>query len=78
MYYHGKGLKQDYFKAKELFEKAVTQSHVSAQFNLGVMYLNGKGVKQDKIVAKSWYGKACDNLDQQSCDAYKLLNEQGY
>ena len=42
------------------------------------MYLNGKGVKQDKRVAKSWYGRDCDNRDQESCDNYKKLNEQGY
>jgi TPR repeat protein len=78
MYGFGKGVKQDYFKAKEWYEKAANQGHASAQYNLGNMYSNGNGVKQDKRVAKQWFGKACDGGNQNGCYNYKILNQQGY
>ena len=78
MYYSGKGVRQDYKKAFEWFEKAASQVDPSAQFNLGVMYNNGEGVRQDKSIAKEWFGKACDNGKQKGCDAYRELNEAGY
>ncbi len=78
MYHNGKGVKQDYFKAKEWYEKAAHQGQGGAQYNLGVMYHNGHGVKQDKRIAKQWFGKACDGGDQMGCDNYKILNQQGY
>ena len=78
MYENGYGVKQDYLKAKEWWEKAAAQGYLDAQFNLGVMYDNGFGVKQDKKVAKKWYGEACDGGDQGGCDNYKKLNQQGY
>ena len=58
MYYHGKGVEQDYFKAREWYEKAVKQENADAKLNLSVMYYHGKGVKQDYSKAKDWYEKA--------------------
>ena len=78
MYYNGQGLKQDYKKAFEWFEKAATQGVANAQYNLGIMYDNGEGVRQDKKRAKEWFGKACDGGYQKGCDKYKILNQQGY
>ncbi|MGO2758855.1 tetratricopeptide repeat protein [Psychrobacter sp.] len=78
MYYGGEGVRQDYQKALELYQLAANQGDVDAQYNLGYMYDNGKGIRQNKASAKEWFGKACDNGDQSSCDAYEMLNEDGY
>lgn len=76
-YYYGRGVRQDYVKAREWFEKAAAQGYADAQYILGVMYANGEGVRQNKTTAKEWYGKVCDNGDQDGCDAYRKLNEAG-
>ena len=78
MYYHGEGVKQDYLKAKELWEKAAVKGNAEAKNNIGVLYKQGNGVKQDYKKAKEWYGKACDGGHQLGCDNYKRLNQQGY
>mgnify|MGYP000370201989 CR=1 FL=1 len=36
-YYNGNGVKKDYLKAKELWEKAADQGNVDAQMNLGIL-----------------------------------------
>ena len=74
MYYLGNGVRQDYQKARQWYEKAAVQGNSSAQFCLGLMYETGKGVRQDPATAKEWYGKACDNGNQNGCDAYARLN----
>ena len=58
MYSEGQGVKQDYYKAAECFQKAAEQGHAEAQYNLGLMYYRGKGVKQDYFKAIEWYQKA--------------------
>ena len=78
MYDNGYGVKQDYKKAFEWYEKAANQGYAKAQFNLGLMYVKGEGVRQDYKRAKEWFGKACDGGYQEGCDAYKILNQEGY
>lgn len=78
MYYSGEGIKQDYKKAKEWYEKATKQGHIKAQYNLGVMYYSGEGVKQNYKKAKELFGIACDGGFQSGCKNYKILNQQGY
>lgn len=78
MYRNGEGVKHDYKKAVEWYEKAANQGFIDAQFNLGSMYFNGQGVRQDKKVAKEWFGKVCDSGDQEGCHNYKILNQQGF
>ena len=75
MYANGQGVKQDYAKAVELYQKAAEQGDASAQYNLGIMYKNGLGVKQNYTKAKEYFGLACDNKDQDGCDMYKKLNQ---
>lgn len=53
---------------------AAEQGDPAAQFSLGVMYANGQGVRQNLATAKEWYGRACDNGNQDGCDAYARLN----
>ena len=77
MYFNGKGVRQDYYKARELYKKACDMKYADACNNLGVLYFYGQGVKQNRSIAKQYYGKACDLGSQMGCDSYKLLNNQG-
>ena len=76
MYDNGKGVKQDYFKAVELFRKACNGGESMGCNNLGVMYEDGKGVKQDYFKAKELFGKACDMKEAKGCENYARLNEE--
>ncbi len=67
----------DYETAFNLFRKAAEQGEAGAQYYLGLMYYNGYGVRQDKSKAKNLYGVACDGGVQESCNNYRILNEQG-
>lgn len=74
----GYGVRQDYFKAKELYEKACNDGVASGCYNLGTMYNNGNGVRQDYFKAKEFFGKACDLKNEFGCKTYAELNQQGY
>jgi len=78
MYAHGLGVRQHDAQAAQWFRKAAEQGVANAQYNLGLMYAYGQGVRQNYKSAKEWLGKACDNGLQQSCDAYRELNQAGY
>nr|WP_314240039.1 tetratricopeptide repeat protein [uncultured Campylobacter sp.] len=78
LYQNGKGVRQNYKKAKELYTRACDAGDANGCHNLGVFYVNGKGVKQDKRVAKEYFCKTCDMGEQSGCDKYKILNEQGW
>ena len=55
LYYNGRGVPQNYAKAREWFEKAATHGHARAQVNLGLLYANGQGVPQDYKTAEYWF-----------------------
>ena len=78
MYEEGKGVKQDYLKAAELYKKACDGGNARGCGWLGMMHEEGEGVKQNKSKAKELYGKACDMKLQLVCEQYKRLNEAGY
>ena len=78
LYYYGQGVRQDYAQARRWWEKAAAQGDAMAQFFLGEIYANGEGVQQDKWVAKEWFEKACDTGDQDGCDKYQELEDEGY
>jgi len=59
-YYNGEGVRQDYAKAKEWYEKAANQGVAESQYNLGLMYNNANGVSQDYSKAREWYLKAAN------------------
>ena len=75
LYDTGDGVKQDYTKARQWYEKAAAQEYVNAQGMLGVMYELGVGVERNITTAKEWFKRACDNGDQRGCDAYSRLNK---
>ena len=74
MYAEGTGVRQDYAKAREWYQKAAGQGFANAQYLLGAMYFEGKGVRQNTSTAKEYFGKSCDNGNQDGCDTYRLLN----
>jgi TPR repeat protein len=67
-YHNGRGVEQDYTKAKEWYEKALqksdwlvdTEIESEAQFNLGTLYYDGLGVEQNYKKAFEWYQKAAE------------------
>ena len=58
LYYIGRGLKQDYSKAIELFKEASERGNIAATFNLGVIYAKGRGVEIDEKRAFEYYKTA--------------------
>jgi TPR repeat protein len=57
-YQDGRGVAQDYGKAREWFEKAVEMGDRDAMWSLGSLYRDGQGVAQDYGKAREWYEKA--------------------
>ena len=78
LYSSGKGVKQDYKKANELYLKACNLKDGSGCYNIGISYYLGKGISQNISMAKKYFSKACDLGDQAGCDGYRKLNEQGF
>lgn len=76
-YGNGKGVRQDFAKARHYLEKGCKLNYGFACNSLAGLYYEGRGVKQNLSVAKQYAGKACDLGDQMGCDNYKMLNEQG-
>ena len=58
MYYHSRGVSQDYAEATKWFRKAADQGDADAQYSLGLMYAIGKGVPQDYVLAYMWLNLA--------------------
>lgn len=54
MYQAGYGVKRDYKKATEWYEKAAYQNYAPAQYNLGIMLREGTGGTQDLVQAYAW------------------------
>ena len=77
-YDNGEGVRQDKFKAVELYTKACDGRDAAGCSNLGLMYDNGEGVKLDKKRALALFGKACDLKDEQGCKNYAILKGQGH
>ena len=76
--YEGKGLRQDFVKARAFLEKSCNLKNADGCYNLAVIYYNGDGIRQDKYLAKQFYGMSCDLGSQEGCDEYRKLNQQGY
>ncbi|MDC5294827.1 tetratricopeptide repeat protein [Acinetobacter baumannii] len=58
LYRNGIGVKKDYNKALNLFEKAVSLNVSGSKFNLGNMYFNGYGTEVDYKKAAYWFDQA--------------------
>ena len=77
MYGEGKGVRQDYTKAREWYQKAADQGDAYAQNNIGAMYYLGHGERQDYAKAAEWFEKACDNGNKKSC-YFSFKSKIGY
>ena len=71
------GVKQDYAKAAEWYEKAGKQGHMLAQASLSNIYYAGRGVKQDYVKAFEWVEKAAKQGDAVSQYNLGILYEEG-
>lgn len=60
LYYEGKGVPQDYRRAKEWFEEAAKQGNAAAQINIGTLYLHGEGAPRSGQMALFWFSRAAD------------------
>ena len=60
LYYHGKGIKQNYKEAAYWFRKAGSNGHNKAKFYIASMFADGKGVLQDNRIAAEWYWRAAE------------------
>ncbi|WP_258033465.1 tetratricopeptide repeat protein [Campylobacter concisus] len=78
LYNKGQGVKQDYYKAAQLWEKGCDSRDDLSCYNLGILYEKGQGVGRDYHMAKELFRKACDLGLQPGCDFYKKLNEKGF
>lgn len=56
-YFYGRGVPQDYGKARQGYEKAAAVGHGGAMDRLGWMHQNGFGVGKDYSKAREWYEK---------------------
>lgn len=77
LYYHGKGVPQNYTEALSWYRKAANQGNVKAQYAVGFMYDEGKGAPQDYGEAASWYRKAADQGDSRAEYALAYLYQEG-
>ena len=76
MYKYGEGVKQDNFKAAELYKKSCDGGDAIGCGSLGYMYKYGEGVKQDSQKALELYGKACDMKNETGCKDYAKLKKE--
>ena len=64
-------------RPRDGFEKAASQGHVGAQFDLGLMYADGNGVPQDSVEAVRWLRKAADQGDARAQSNLGLMYANG-
>jgi TPR repeat protein len=75
MYYDGKSVPQDDYKAFDWLTKAAEQCEVVAQYNLGVMYEDGRGAPQDYLMAHMFFNLAAANGNSQGAWKRSIIAE---
>ena len=58
LYNNGRGVPQDYTKARQWYEKAAAQGDAGAHFQLGGLYLGAKDVPRDHVRTYMWWSLA--------------------
>ena len=74
MFYHGYGVKQDFYESFKWVCKSAEQGNVIGEYNLGEMYENGKGIDKNISQAKYWYEKAAAKGSEEAKKALERLN----
>ena len=69
LYRDGNGVRQNFAKAVELYEKAAARNNEYALYNLGMMYENGDGVWQDMGKAREYYEKTLAHGHEEAREA---------
>lgn len=77
-YLYGKGIKQDYKKAKEYYESAAKYNNSEALFRLGYLYQYGYGVEQNYQKAKEYFKIAANNNHPRANLHLGILYENGF
>jgi hypothetical protein len=77
LYYDGRGVAQDYGKAREWYQKAADAGNAVAMNKLGDLYYDGRGVAQDYGKAREWYQKAVDAGNTDAMYNLGVLYEYG-
>ncbi|MDF0643909.1 MAG: tetratricopeptide repeat protein [Nitrospira sp.] len=77
LYSEGRGVPQDYSRAKQWFDKAAEQGHPGAQVNLGTLYFQGNGAPESEQMALSWFRRAAAQGDALAFAKLGLMYEQG-
>lgn len=77
MYRRGEGVAKNDKQAVYWYQKAAEQGMAAAQNKLGAMYFKGEGVQRDLSKAKQYFQLACNGGDQNGCENYTILNQQG-
>jgi len=77
MYAEGRGVAQDFSKAKRWFQMAADQNQPDALYNLGLMYANGEGATQDYAEAIKWYRLAADRGQSDAQNSLGLRYKRG-
>ena len=67
LYYDGKVIKQDFNKAKKIFQDTCAEKIGFGCYKLGMMYDKGDGFDVDAKKALSLFREGCDYLDGSSC-----------
>src|SRR2546422_164164 len=77
LYDNGRGVPQDYVKARGWYEKAAAQGNAWAQHNLGVLYDNGRGVPQDYVKAPIWFDFAAAQHSANAQNHAGVMHDDG-
>ena len=77
MYYHGKGVPQNYHEALDWYRKAAAQGNTEAEYAIGYLYYHSYGVAQDYIEAVRWYREAADHGYAWAQDSLGVAYYQG-
>lgn len=75
-YYSGDGVPQDKERAADLYQEAVENGDVVAQYTLGYMYDKGDGIEKNRDAAVIWYEKAAENGHEAAQNRLGILKGQ--
>ena len=78
MYDNGIGVKRDYKKAFELYQKAAEVGYAPSQVNLGLMYDRGNGVKVDYKMALKLYVLAAEKGEDMAINNLGWMYYEGH
>jgi|GEM_PF-7023884 len=78
IYYKGKIVPQNYYKASVLYDKAAKLGHANSQYMMGYMHQYGQFVTKSKFTANIYYEKAIQQDHQLAVTQYNKLNAVAY